>query len=262
VNYAFFLPLVLAAARPAGAGEAPAAAALTERLHWFLAGVDSVAVHDAFWDEELVYTGSSGRRIGKREILEGMRAAPPPAPGDPATIYDAQDIRIRQYGHTAVVAFRLIATTTGESGDAGMTFFNTGTFVERDGDWKAVAWQATRIPPTADAAEREIRATQARLLEALRGPDPGVLDVLLDERFVWTRGGERLGKEDLLERVRSAQVPSLPESAEVTVSVHGEAGIALGTWTRARAGEPASFTLALVNQGGVWRVVSLHSSAP
>jgi hypothetical protein len=27
-----------------------------------------------------------------------------------------------------------------------MEYFNTGTFRKRDGEWRAVAWQATRIP--------------------------------------------------------------------------------------------------------------------
>jgi hypothetical protein len=26
-------------------------------------------------------------------------------------------------------------------------YYNTGTFLRRDGEWRVVAWQATRIPP-------------------------------------------------------------------------------------------------------------------
>jgi hypothetical protein len=27
-----------------------------------------------------------------------------------------------------------------------MYYWNTGTFVKRDGEWRVVAWQATKIP--------------------------------------------------------------------------------------------------------------------
>jgi hypothetical protein len=36
------------------------------------------------------------------------------------------------------VAFRLVTAT--------QQYFNTGTFVKREGRWQAVAWQATKIP--------------------------------------------------------------------------------------------------------------------
>jgi hypothetical protein len=27
-----------------------------------------------------------------------------------------------------------------------LEFLNTGTFLKRDGEWRAIAWQATRVP--------------------------------------------------------------------------------------------------------------------
>src|SRR5437867_11502138 len=92
---------------------APAAAELTKLLEDFLAGAsrNDAAMHDRFWAEDLVYTGSSGRRIGKADILRDVRSAPSPKPGDPKTTYTAEEIRIQQYGETAIVAFRLVGTT-------------------------------------------------------------------------------------------------------------------------------------------------------
>jgi hypothetical protein len=67
--------------------------------------------------------------------------------------YWAEDQQVMVMGDTAVVAFRLMAEIPGESGavPAQLQFFNTGTFRLRDGQWQAVAWQATKIPEdTAD----------------------------------------------------------------------------------------------------------------
>jgi ketosteroid isomerase-like protein len=144
----WILPFVvaLAAAAPAGASEAPAAPELTALLEQFLAGAsrNDIAVHERFWADDLIYTRSAGVRVGKQEILDGMRAAPAAA-SEPAVTYSAEDIRIQQYGDTAVVAFRLVGRTEGASA-ATQYYLNTGTFVKREGEWRAVAWQATRVP--------------------------------------------------------------------------------------------------------------------
>lgn len=121
-------------------------AALSELLDDFLAGasVNDAEMHDRFWAEDLIYTGSNGTRITKSDIMAGLNDQP--EEGDDETpVYHAEELEIQLYGEAAVVAFRLIATF--ESGDeSDMNFYNTGTFVKRDGEWRAVAWQATRIP--------------------------------------------------------------------------------------------------------------------
>src|SRR5438874_100143 len=92
---------------------APDAAELTKLLNEFLAGAsrNDPAMHERFWADDLIYTASAGRRIGKVDILREVRAEPPPKAGDETTIYTAEDVRIQQYGDTAIVAFRLVATT-------------------------------------------------------------------------------------------------------------------------------------------------------
>src|SRR5215813_2768544 len=89
------------------------AAELTQLLKEFMAGAsrNDAAMHDRFWAEDLIYTGSSGRRIGKADILRDLRSTPAATPRAPTTTYTAEDIRIQQYGDAAVVAFRLIGTT-------------------------------------------------------------------------------------------------------------------------------------------------------
>ena len=74
-----------------------------------------------------------------------MPEAPAKA-GDEATVFTAEDIRIQQYGDTAIVAFRLVGTSDKDGRKAVSDYLNTGTFLKRDGKWQAVAWQATIMP--------------------------------------------------------------------------------------------------------------------
>lgn len=126
---------------------APDAETLTRMLNEFLAGasVNDAGAHDRFWDDELVYTSSSGRRFGKAQIMEGLGSADEAAAEEPAVVYSAADIRIRQYGDTAVVAFRLLGTPADGESEPDQ-YYNTGTFVRRENEWRVVAWQATLIP--------------------------------------------------------------------------------------------------------------------
>jgi len=91
---------------------AAAAEELTQLLKEFLDGAsrNDVAAHDRFWADDLIYTRSSGARVGKAEILENARAGPTVTAAE-RTEYSAEDIRIQQYGDTAVVAFRLVGRT-------------------------------------------------------------------------------------------------------------------------------------------------------
>ena len=137
-----------AAAVPA----APDAAELTKLLKDFLAGAsrNDVAMHDRFWADDLIYTGSSGRRIGKADLMRDVReeatTSDKPKQDVEVATYSAEDIRIQQYGTTAIVAFRLVGSTMkGEKAEVA-NYFNTGTFLKRDGQWRVVSWQATKIP--------------------------------------------------------------------------------------------------------------------
>ena len=123
-------------------------ATLQSMLVEFLAGAgrNDADVHDHFWADDLIYTRSAGVRIGKAELMKGVRSAPAPKPDDPTSVFSAEDVRIQQYADAAVVAFRLVSTTTSAGKTEVATFLNTGTFIKRDGKWQAVAWQSTRVP--------------------------------------------------------------------------------------------------------------------
>jgi ketosteroid isomerase-like protein len=126
---------------------AAAAEELTQLLKEFLDGAsrNDVAAHDRFWADDVIYTRSSGARVGKAEILENARAGPTVTAAE-RTEYSAEDIQIQQYGDTAVVAFRLVGRTGSGPQPVVEHFLNTGTFVKRDGEWRVVAWQSTRVP--------------------------------------------------------------------------------------------------------------------
>ncbi|HEU5468676.1 MAG TPA: nuclear transport factor 2 family protein [Steroidobacteraceae bacterium] len=137
--------LLLSNAVSAQVTAAPDAAELERLLVYFLDGAsrNDIAAHQRFWADELVYTRSAGVRTNKAEILAELAKGPDPS--EPPTAYSAEDIRIQQYGDTAVVAFRLVGKVGGDSPET-LEFLNTGTFLKRNGEWRAVAWQATRVP--------------------------------------------------------------------------------------------------------------------
>lgn len=122
----------------------PPEAELTALLHEFMAGasVNDAMMHDRFWADDLIYTSSAGRRFGKKEIMDGFMV--PSAPS--TTTYTAEDIRVQIYGDAAVVAFRMRGVDVSPSEPKTTYYLNSGTFVKRDGEWRVVNWQATRVP--------------------------------------------------------------------------------------------------------------------
>ena len=122
---------------------------LQAKLRDFLigAGKNDPAAHDAFWADDLVYTSAKGVVKTKAEIMQSVReeAAKPPDPNEPKASYDAEDVVVHDFGDFAVVNFRLVAHTDDHGKQETSYFRNTGTFAKRGGDWKVVAWQATKV---------------------------------------------------------------------------------------------------------------------
>src|ERR1043166_472623 len=186
--------LLLTLASSVLAQTAPDAAELTKILNDFFPGASrtDVAVHDRFWADDLIYTRSAGRRVNKAEVMHDVRSAPAPKPTDPKTVYTAEDIRIQQYGDTAVVAFRLVATTDTGGTKQVANLLNSGTFVKRNGKWQVVNWQSTRMPRTEAESKSEVTTAAAALHEAMLSRDADKLSALTDPSFIWTRGGAQI----------------------------------------------------------------------
>jgi hypothetical protein len=273
--------VVLTLALNAQAQTAPDAEELTKLLKEFLAGAsrNDAATHDRFWAEDLIYTGSSGRRIGKADIMHDVRSAPAPKPGDPKIAYSAEDIRIQQYDGTAIVAFRLVGTTEKDKKIVDTNYLNTGTFLKRNGKWQVVSWQATRMPRPVEATDdvrKEVAAAQIAFHQALLAADHKTLDALADESFIWThRDGRQATKRQLLDELGSGQLKySKLETSNVTVAVYGDSAVVRGTSLRQRNAVPGStgsgdasaftafYTMTFINRGGYWKAVAMHTSQP
>ena len=134
---------------------APDAAEFTKLLQDFLAGAgrNDAAMHERFWADELIYTSALGRRKGKADIMRDVRTESTPKPEEGTTVYTAEEIRIQQYGDTAIVAFRLVATNDKGGTKTVANYLNTGTFLKRNGKWQAVGWQATAMPKATEPAK-------------------------------------------------------------------------------------------------------------
>ncbi len=267
-----------AAARGAGTTATPShvadSVALVRLLDEFLAGAgrNDAEIHDRFWAEDLVYTGSGGRRVGKAEILRDVRSAPPPGPADPVTVYSAEEVRVRSYGAMAVVAFRLVATTGTAAGPAVARFLNTGTFAKRAGRWQAVAWQATRLPLPADSARAGAAAAAAAFQRALGAADTAAVAAGADPDFTWTEpGGARLSRAAFLAGLGSAFRFAPPGREGLEVQLVGEVALVRGRLAygarRSGVAPPAArdlreveCTLTLAQAGGAWRAVALQAS--
>ncbi len=248
---------------------------LTKLLNDFLwgAGRNDAAIHDRFWAEDLIYTGSTGRRVGKADIMKDVRSSPTLS-NEQRITYSAEDVRIQQYGSTAIVAFRLVAKVERRNGTDITRYFNTGTFLKRDGKWQVVSWQATRLPRTEAESIKELAAIEESLTKATLVADVDTLEQILDETFVWTQqAGQQVTKQQFIENLRTGRLKfSQIENKNVTPSLAGDAAVIRGVTVRKRSAVPgasgtaddqpytAFYTLTFANRGGAWKAVALHTS--
>ena len=239
---------------------APAATELTKLLNDFLAGAsrNDPSIHDSFWADDLIYTRSAGRRVNKADVMRDVRSAPPPKPNDPKTIYTAEDIQIQQYGDTAVVAFRLVSTTEIGGVKRVANNLNSGTFVKRNGKWQVVAWQSTRMPLAETESKNQVTKANADFHAAMLSANVDNLTATTDPKFVWTHGNTETDRQKLFADLRASKLKyGKIDPASVSVSVYGETAVARGELT---SEAPTHYTLTMVNQLGVWRAISLHTS--
>jgi hypothetical protein len=259
------------------AQSSPDAAELTKLVKDFLDGAsrNDAAMHDRFWAEDLIYTRSSGRRIGKADIMRDQRSAAAPRPAAPATTYTAEDIRIQQYGTTAIVAFRLVGATKRDNRTDIANFLNTGTFLKRNGKWQVVSWQATRMPRSEAETRKEVAELETAFHQAILAADIKKLESIVDESFIWTHdAGQRVTRQQLLDQLGANQLKySKLETNNVVVSVYGDTAIVRGESLRQRNVIPGStsgdaspftvyYTLTFSNKGSGWKAVAMHSSRP
>lgn len=254
---------------------APDATELTRILNEFLAGAsrNDATVHDNFWAEELIYTGSGGRRRTKAEVMRDVRAAPAPKPGDAKTTFTAEDIRIQQSGDTAVVSFRLVGTIERDGRTEVAKLMNSGTFLKRNGKWQAVNWQSTRMPRPPEEAKKDVADIESAFHQSLLAADVNKLNALLDVSFIWLRRrGEQMTRQQLLDQLRSGQMKyAKPQASNVTINVYGDTAVVRHSTRQyapsrapGRPGRPGPwtlfYTLIFVNKEGTWKAIEMHTS--
>jgi hypothetical protein len=170
----------------------------------------------------------------------------------------------------------LVGTTQRAGKTEVAKFFNTGTFLKRNGKWQVVGWQATRIPHTDEEAKKEVAETEAAFHRAVLTADTNTIKSLTDENFIWTNcTGEQMTRQRLLDELASGKLEySKLETSNVTVAVYSDTAIVRGISPRQRSSIPDSagtgdaspfaafYTLTFVNRSGAWRAVAMHTSRP
>ncbi len=250
----------------------PDAGELTRLLKAFLDGAsrNDAAMHDRFWAEDLIYTGSSGRRVGKSDIMRDQRSAPAPKPGDPATTYSAEDIRIQQYGNTAIVAFRLVGATTKSGKTETANYLNTGTFLKRNDKWQAVSWQATRLPRSEEEARKdvadadsELTQIEHRLVKLWVDGDRGAIDAILAHDWsVIDLTGRVMAKEQVMKefgsgdrRIESGSIDDIKVRVFGELAVVTGRSVLTGSYQGKQANVVQRFTDVFAKRDGRWQAV-------
>lgn len=114
----------------------------------FLVGAakNDVAMHERFWSDDVIYTSSAGVVRTKAEIVKNVRDTATSLEGkNSKTSYEAEEMTIHEYGDFAVVSFKLVASGENDGRPPLRMYRNTGTLRKQNGQWKVVAWQATKI---------------------------------------------------------------------------------------------------------------------
>jgi len=111
---------------------------ITSLLTEFLQKADQADMHDRFWAEDLVYTSSGGERFGKERIMQGLESTENP---ENNVTYSSDKVEIKDLGNVATLTFQLIANTS----NGEIRYWNSGTFMQRKGLWRAIVWQATTV---------------------------------------------------------------------------------------------------------------------
>jgi hypothetical protein len=180
------------------------------------------------------------------------------------TVYTAEDIRIQQYGDTAIVAFRLVATSEAAGTKSIANLLNSGTFLKRDGKWQVVNWQSTRMPRSDEESKREVAVLVQSLLLPPTPEDTNKLRSIFDEGFVWNhRDDKPVNQKQFVDDLISGQVKfAVAGLNSVKLSAYGDTVLARGELHRMRSGnsERVRYVMTFVNQISGWKAVSLDTN--
>jgi ketosteroid isomerase-like protein len=129
------------AAAPLLAADAETELAGIEKQRFAAMLAADVAALDRLLSPDLTYTHSSARVETKQEYIEAIKTG-----ASKYKVIEPEDIRVRVYGSTAVLTGRCRFEVTSGGQDLKLRVRYTDVYVNRDGAWRMVAWQSTRIP--------------------------------------------------------------------------------------------------------------------
>lgn len=200
-----------------------------------------------------------------RNMASEQRPAAPPTTAAPAAVFTAEDIRIQQYGTTAIVAFQLVAKMIDGSEMGVSKYLNTATMLKRDGKWQVAGYQVTSAPRAEEDSKKEALAVEAAFWKAVSANDGAGLKKVTDDKFVWVHHtGAQDTAQKFLDDVTTGKLKYAKlTTKDMTVTVSGDTAIVRGTSDRQREGQTqftTFYTLIFVNRGGTWKAISLHTS--
>lgn len=122
---------------------------IQQRLDWFMQGASrgDGDVHGEFWHAELTYTSSSGQRMDKHQLMQGMWGSAPLRDEQVTQWYHARELELTVLDDVVIANFILVAEPV--DGSEASYFYNTGVLVEDQGEWRAINWNATRFSDSA-----------------------------------------------------------------------------------------------------------------
>lgn len=100
---------------------------------------DDFAALDAVLADDLTYAHSSGAVDTKASYLESLKSGK-----TKYLTFDRTPSVVRLYGDTAVVTGAATLSLRGQAAPFSLRY--TLVYVRRDGQWRMVAWQSTRLP--------------------------------------------------------------------------------------------------------------------
>jgi hypothetical protein len=112
------------------------------------------------------------------------------------------------------------------------------------------------MPRTEAESKSEVTIANAALHQAIFARDRDKLSTLTDDSFMLTRGREQVTRQQLFDEMQAAGFKyEKPDTGKVSISVYGDTAI-----VRGEKGSAAQYTITFINQLGVWRAVSMHTS--
>ena len=96
---------------------------------------------DEILADDLSYTHSSGRLETKAEFIANATSG-----GSRYRALSQEDVKVRQYGDTAIVTGHGTVHVESSRGDNKFPIRFIDVYAKRDGAWRMVAWQSTRLP--------------------------------------------------------------------------------------------------------------------